>query len=335
MTTFDDISEVCLTWPHRAIPDTENSSTLHTRIAQILRELKDAPNALSTGTGNLVAMLRQLLRETSVKRDGPDLQLVVPNADTPGWPLQEEWEAFSMTVNRVDDQFRVTAREWSPEWEGAIFLRDEYVDDNQHPNSDKPISDPLIHNHFDIKFFYSQSQAEAMRAAHLLPPGHTLVVNLPTGFGKSLLFQTVTIREAVAHGRVSVIVVPTTALAKEQESRLQDMLARVDPSQGATPIAYHADLTSDDKQAFRQRIYDGKQPVIITSPESVLRGLRNALTKRADRGELAWIVIDKVHMLSQWGEDFRSDFQLLAALIQQCETHRFPTIRRTRHAPSH
>ena len=73
MTTFDVISEVCLTWPHRAIPDTENSSTLHTRIAQILRELKDAPNALSTGTGNLVAMLRQLLRETSVKRDRPDL----------------------------------------------------------------------------------------------------------------------------------------------------------------------------------------------------------------------------------------------------------------------
>ena len=77
----------------------------------ILRELKGAPNALSTGTGDLVAMLRQLLRETSVKRDKPDLQLVVPNADTPGWPLQEEWEAFSMTVNRVDDQFRVTARE--------------------------------------------------------------------------------------------------------------------------------------------------------------------------------------------------------------------------------
>jgi len=230
-----------------------------------------------------------------------------------------------MTVRITNDQFQLTAREWAPEWHGADFLRDVYPPVIKRRQT-RPLADPVISSHFKdkngdaIEFFASESQAGAMRAAHLLAPGHTLVVNLPTGFGKSLLFQTVTIGAWVAHQSVSVIVVPTTALAKEQEERLQIMLADADSSHSGTPIAYHAELAQDDKDAFRTRIRRGEQPVVIASPESVVGALRLSLTSRAERGELAWVVIDEVHMLSQWGEDFRSDFQLLAALIRQWQT---------------
>jgi superfamily II DNA helicase RecQ len=319
MTTFEDIADVCQDWPRREIPKPDNASSLQTRIAQILCAVKDDPEESSKKPGDLIAMLRQLLRETSVNRKHPDLKLVVPNNNTPGWPSKAEWEAFNMTVRNADDQFRLTARDWVPKWPGADYLRDVYPPNIQDRDAEGPRCDPLIRQ-FELTHFKSESQAEAIRAAHLLPAGHTLVVNLPTGFGKSLLFQTVTIRAWQAHSAVSVIVVPTTALAKEQESRLQYLLGKVGDPQAATPIAYHADLSSADKQEFRDRIHRGKQPVIIASPESVLRALRIALTRQAERGALAWVVIDEVHMLSQWGEDFRSDFQLLATLIRQWRT---------------
>ena len=96
----------------------------------------------------------------------------------------------------------------------------------------------------------------------VLPAGATLVVNLPTGAGKTLAMLAAA--ETAPPGMTSVIVVPTIALALDQERRYHAQ----NPRSPAT--AYHGNLSEAAKKAFRERLWSGEQRVIFTNPEAVV-----------------------------------------------------------------
>ncbi|MUG96495.1 DEAD/DEAH box helicase [Scytonema sp. UIC 10036] len=71
--------------------------------------------------------------------------------------------------------------------------------------------------------YRSLGQREAIHAILTAPLKSTLVVNLPTGAGKSLCAQLPALLESQTVG-VSVVVVPTTALAIDQERALRPLI---------------------------------------------------------------------------------------------------------------
>jgi len=68
------------------------------------------------------------------------------------------------------------------------------------------------------------------------------------------------------------------------------------------------------REGIRQRLRDGTQQIIFTSPESLLGPLRLATFQAAKNGLIRRLVIDEAHMVEQWGKEFRTAFQEVAGL---------------------
>lgn len=310
MAGFQDLELLLRRWPYQAPVVDGYQRPIERRVATALARLREDPQ--SVGTGDLVGLIRQLLRLESLLRLG-DVGLEVPKG--PGWPTREQWDASSVDV-RVDlgRSLRVVARPWKPSWLDDGFDEASAIrGDRCRSNERGACTDPVVKRELGIDTFLSPGQAGAMRAMAFLPHNETLVVGLPTGSGKSLLFQAAAVR-AARQGQTTVIVVPTTALALDQEGRMKKVLGRSLPEQAAYPIAYHSGLDPEVKRAFRERLKLGEQCVVIASPEAVVGALRVSLQRVVADGRLAWLVIDEVHLVSQWGDDFRPEFQVLAAL---------------------
>ncbi len=167
--------------------------------------------------------------------------------------------------------------------------------------------------------YRSQAQKAAMRALLTQPPGSGLMASLPTGAGKSLLFQVAALqgRRSVAGACVAVIV-PTIALALDHERSLAGI-----PGLGGSRA-----LTGDQPPARTRETLDafrrGEVPVLLLGPEAALRGdvagflAEAASSEAANYGldaRLTHLFVDEAHIVESWGRGFRPDFQRLPGLL--------------------
>lgn len=148
----------------------------------------------------------------------------------------------------------------------------------------------------------SAAQKEAAWRALSAPPGSTCVVVLPTGTGKSLVFQLL-----AAHSQgLTVVVVPTVALAIDQWRAACEVVPSLRPR-------YYA--AGDDTEAVLEAVKQRETRLLITSPEACVSGkLKPFLETLAGHGQLDNLIIDEVHLVETWGAFFRVAFQLLSGV---------------------
>lgn len=143
-----------------------------------------------------------------------------------------------------------------------------------------------------------------------------VLVTLPTGEGKSVLFQVPALLRSLHHGRLSIVVTPLRALMQDQVRRLKKCGFR-------RSVDY---ITADrDPFALRgvyQGVSDGTIRLLYIAPERFQsRRFRRVLQERARRdGGLEFVVFDEAHCLSEWGFQFRPDY--LRAIRYVNETFR-------------
>lgn len=315
--SFGEIQRALRRWP--APPETIGPDATDPLTLRFLNCLRDATeNPEQVGPADIAALTSQILRREALLQHNEHLELEVPNPRHASWPDQAQWVSFGLDVlGENKKSVRLRARAWNPEWLGHDnFSADPCIlGERRAPAPSTIPADPSIVLDLGIRDYRSPGQAAAIRASALLPEGETLVVNLPTGSGKSLLFQAAAIR-AARRSELTVIIVPTTALAKDQEFRLREILARVLPGQSLFNLAYHSGLSAEIREDIRQRIRQRQQSIVITSPEAVDQSLRIVIERAANQGWLACFALDEAHMLSQWGGYFRPEFQLLATYVR-------------------
>lgn len=113
--------------------------------------------------------------------------------------------------------------------------------------------------------YRTAAQKAAVRALLTQPGGSGLMVSMPTGAGKSLLFQVAACFERErTPGACALVIIPTIALALDHERTLSAMKG-LEGSRALTGSMSAAEM-EDIINGFRR----GDVPVLLTSPEKAL-----------------------------------------------------------------
>jgi superfamily II DNA/RNA helicase len=153
--------------------------------------------------------------------------------------------------------------------------------------------------------YLSPGQKESVRAVSAARSGDSVICVLPTGSGKTDVILT---RAARSRPRQSCLIVPTVALALDLEGRIREIIGE------QQQFAYHGGLSGAEKTEMAQRVRDGVQWLVITSPEAACTALARPLETSAAEGRLDLFAIDEAHIVAEWGDAFRPAFHTLAGL---------------------
>ena len=186
-------------------------------------------------------------------------------------------------------------------------------------NNTSSISDSSLINFFGFESYISLQQKCMIYLSKQLKEGNTYLACLSTGSGKSLTWQL-----AVARGqfsRVTVVVVPTIALAYDHKRNDENTLKKIPWIES---IAYSSqEYSSGEKmEELVDKIQNGKSKIIYISPEGITNPkISKALINAAKKKNISAIVIDETHLVIDWGMKFRPEFQFLPALINKLKMY--------------
>lgn len=122
---------------------------------------------------------------------------------------------------------------------------------------------------------------------------------MATGDGKSLCYQ---LPGFVGDG-LTIVVSPLIALMDDQVAALH--------KRKLPATCIHSMLTKEERQQRLQAVIDGKIKLLYVTPERFRVGTFLETMQKLDVQRLA---IDEAHCLSQWGHDFRPDYQRLGEI---------------------
>ena len=135
--------------------------------------------------------------------------------------------------------------------------------------------------------------------------GRSCLVLMPTGMGKSMVFQL----PVLASGGVGLVISPLIALMQQQAQILRDA--------GATVLSLGGSDAKEAQEALRAFPWSGGPAFLFVSPErSETDGYLEHLLRR-HRSAVTVVAVDEAHCISQWGHDFRPSYKAIPGFLDR------------------
>jgi len=223
---------------------------------------------------------------------------------------------FTTVDKRIKDKDIIVTRALSL----PINLRDTRPEGSTQPtikdSDDENLKECLtiILNFIFRKKDFREGQFEAINK---ILKKQDLLLLLPTGAGKSLVYQLISF---ILPGRVLVID-PIIALMNDQEDNL-----RTNGIDRVVAINSETHKTPDDMKIIMNSVEQGDNLIMLVAPERLLIPEFNQSLKSLFDGEipLSLIVFDEAHCISEWGHDFRTSYLGIGERIKKlCNIYNF------------
>ncbi len=149
------------------------------------------------------------------------------------------------------------------------------------------------------------NQAEIIKS---LLEGQDVLALMPTGGGKSLCYQI----PAMVRDGVGIVISPLIALMQDQVEALSQV--------GVNAAFLNSTLTIQEVRRIESELINNNLDLLYIAPERLVTSQCINLLKQT---KISLFAIDEAHCVSQWGHDFRKEYQQLSLLHRE-----FPQIPR-------
>jgi len=174
--------------------------------------------------------------------------------------------------------------------------------------SGKSVDRDAARNLFERCFGFSNFRSGQFETVERVIRGLDTLLLLPTGAGKSAVYQFATL----VRGGVCIVVDPLLSLIDDQIQNFREH--GVDRS-----VQISSQLEREQQKAFEKLLCQGNVSFVFVSPEQLQkREFRQVIERVAVKRGIALITIDEAHCVSQWGHDFRPAYLNVANTARSC-----------------
>ncbi len=161
-------------------------------------------------------------------------------------------------------------------------------------------------------FSFDQFRKGQLKAIQSLLNEKDCLCILPTGAGKSLIYQYIAITSKPG---IVLVISPLLSLMKDQVDSLNKF--------GIDSMYCNSSQDELEQMSALSKAVQGKIKILYVSPEKALSQYFLTMLKKMD---LKLIAIDEAHCISQWGHDFRPEYSSLYKIRNLFPNKKIPIV---------